>query len=117
MKKEFTMLGHSTDLWGCPPSKRCNKCRRHLPLESFHTKIKPNGRRWRQSWCKECLVQNGKEYRADPANRAALNRTWRKAKLKGTYGLTVAEYDAMFAAQAGLCAICGQPETKRGIKH
>ncbi len=30
--------------------------------------------------------------------------------LRRTYGLRLADYDAMFALQRGLCAICGQPE-------
>lgn len=31
--------------------------------------------------------------------------------LKKTYGLTSEEYDAMFLAQGGLCAVCHKPET------
>jgi hypothetical protein len=30
------------------------------------------------------------------------------------YGIRQAEYDAMFAAQGGVCACCGRPETQRG---
>ncbi len=34
--------------------------------------------------------------------------------LREKYGLTPAQYEQMFEAQRGLCAICGNPETRRG---
>lgn len=36
----------------------------------------------------------------------------RRGSLRRHYGLTIAQYDAMFETQKGLCAICGEPETK-----
>jgi hypothetical protein len=35
----------------------------------------------------------------------------RKRSLKNRYGLSVADYEAMLAAQGGVCAICGQPDS------
>ena len=37
----------------------------------------------------------------------------RASKLKHKYGLTLGDYDRMFEQQNGVCAICGQPETKK----
>ncbi len=36
--------------------------------------------------------------------------TKRNAAFKFTYGISLSQYDAMFARQEGLCAICGRPE-------
>lgn len=35
----------------------------------------------------------------------------RRRDLKRQYGITAADYDAMFARQGGVCKGCGQPET------
>ena len=32
--------------------------------------------------------------------------------LRRTYGITLADYDAMFQRQGGVCAICGRPERR-----
>jgi hypothetical protein len=49
----------------------------------------------------------------------AKHREWRAAnpkkskayRLKHNYDITLAQYQAMFEEQGGVCAICGQPET------
>lgn len=42
---------------------------------------------------------------ADPAKAA---RIARNSALKAKFGITIDEYDAMFKAQRGRCAICGE---------
>jgi Autographiviridae endonuclease VII len=44
-----------------------------------------------------------------PEDRSAYERAWR---FKTKFGITTADYDQMFAAQSGLCAICDKPPTK-----
>lgn len=66
-------------------------------------------RRYRKKNPDKVLILNRK-YRAEHPERHEMYD--RRGSLKRHYGLTIAQYDAMFEAQKGLCAICGQPETK-----
>lgn len=50
-----------------------------------------------------------KRYYADNKDKV-LHATYEN-RLRRDFGITLAEYDAMFEAQDGLCAICQQPET------
>lgn len=43
-------------------------------------------------------------------NGPGRSRTW-ASNIRKKYGLTVAEYDRMWAAQAGCCAVCGRAFT------
>lgn len=39
---------------------------------------------------------------------------YRRNNLKNLFGITLEQYDAMFEAQHGLCAICQHPERRLG---
>jgi hypothetical protein len=86
------------------PEKHCSKCRISKPLDQFSPHAR--GPQGRQPRCKECCAADQKaRYGKDPelSNRKQLARI---------HGLTLAEYDALYAAG---CAICGthDPGTKR----
>ena len=52
------------------------------------------------------------EYRRINGRRPESPESMRRGNLRRLYGLTPEEYDAMFLAQEGLCAICGRPERR-----
>ena len=57
-------------------------------------------------------AHRGKRAAWDYSKQAKLRRAVEGMR-KYNYGITPEEYDAMFALQAGLCAVCGEPETAR----
>jgi hypothetical protein len=67
--------------------------------------VKKAKKRWAKKNHDKILKKN-KQIRAEHPEKA------RKHHLKFAYGLTLDQYNQMLQDQNGLCAICGQPETK-----
>lgn len=80
--------------------KHCNGCNRDLDESQFSKdKNAFDGLHYR---CKTCDKKGAKRYhKLHPET----NRTY---KLKRNYDLTPEEYEQMFIAQGGRCAICGR---------
>lgn len=45
-------------------------------------------------------------------NQNQNDETWREYRRRSNYGLDAGEYQMIFESQGGVCAICGQEETK-----
>jgi hypothetical protein len=89
--------------------KICNECKQKKYLNLFNKETdSPDGR---QKKCKSCQSEIAILYRETEIGKRNLARGKRYHNLRSHYGLTSTDYDAMHAAQNGLCKICGKPET------
>lgn len=98
--------------------RRCSKCGIEKDLSEFpNNKTKALGKDYQ---CKECAARFQQNYYMENKDRLLeQNAIWqrknpeskRKHVLKSQYGLAIEEYERMYEAQNGLCAICGQAET------
>lgn len=78
----------------------CTRCRQTKPVAEFY----PHGStaRGRQYWCKACCQEVRAERGQQPVNSTSI----RKWGLQARYGMSPAEYDALYREQSGRCAIC-----------
>ena len=96
--------------------KTCNKCGEALPLSGFHRdRHQADGH---TTACKSCRSRQAAAWnKAHPDRARASVKAWRarhpeKAKQRGrrtnveSYGITMADYEDMLAAQGNACAIC-----------
>ena len=103
-------------------TKPCSKCGEWKPLLAYSPR--KEGKRF-MSRCKTCRAEDRKRDRAaNPEHHREILRKSRKkhhkeylyyrarrSHLSVNFGLSLQEYDALEAAQGGLCAICQKPET------
>lgn len=97
--------------------KVCSTCQGEYDLGAFHkNRSRPDGA---HSDCKTCVKQMNADWRTRNPNkkreqraRYAADGRSRRVELNRLYGITLEDYDEMFAAQGGMCAICNQPSIK-----
>lgn len=95
--------------------KACTKCEEEYPAtpEFFHRcKAHKDGL---SSWCKKCLLAHHRQNNQSPKGKARQ----RASKLKCRFGISINDYNKMFQAQGGVCAICGKPpgDTRLAVDH
>lgn len=87
--------------YSCPEGMGyCAKCDKYRPFDEFgNNKDGVNGK---HRWCKQCMKIYGQK-----------NRIKKALYMKRfNYGISAHEYLGLLEAQGGVCAICGNPETK-----
>ena len=92
--------------------KRCPGCYATKPLTAYHkSRSKRDGV---DVYCRECASERGKVLRQKPEYITMR----RSSHYQRRYGLTLDEYNALYEAQGGVCALCGQPSrTNLAVDH
>lgn len=94
-------------------TKTCCRCKAVLPLAAYNKDSRT--RDGARPECIECRRPEKQRYARENSERIKIkSREWqaknpdkvRASYLKRTYGMTVPEWDAMFAAQDGKCFTC-----------
>lgn len=68
-------------------------------------------RRWREKYPEKHRAAVDR-WRRTEAGAKKQKECFRRNRLRRNFGLTVADFDRMFADQGGVCAICKEPETR-----
>jgi len=108
--------------------KTCSKCGRKKPVSEYHKQNrKDTGQKAR---CRECALKIQHEYQHSEIGKMARKQyndrylqqnstkiNMRKTSLRLKFGITLDNYNQMFAEQNGCCAICGthQSEFKNAL--
>ena len=109
--------------------KRCCICREWKYLTDFSTS-KSRGDGY-DNKCRTCLVKYRKEWVSRPANKHKYAEYTRKSRYGSkearernrhnrlrdrcrAFGITVEQYEKMYAEQNGCCAMCGKSEKENG---
>ena len=92
--------------------KTCRVCKEIKADSAFYARR--TNRDGLRTECKKCHGAFGRCNYLQ--NKDRIDYTNLRGHLRRSYGLQVKDWDALFARQGGVCAICGQPETRYNNK-
>lgn len=99
----------------------CTKCGETDPTKFYYS---PKG--YKDSWCRKCdnLRSSASHRNRDVKAHQLRQKEWRDARPHydrkdryKSYGLTIEQYNALFASQNGVCKICGNPPSGKKSKE
>lgn len=93
-----------------PAMKVCFKCHKEQPIDEFYRHNKMRDKRLNK--CRTCTKRENVEWRNRPEKRAAWNRRRHFKLLEKQFGITLEEFDAMYADP--MCAGCGKSTSVKG---
>ena len=85
--------------------------------ESHKEQIKAAAQRYRESHRDQINERSRLKWRTDPELREKRRLWQRKNVFKKVYGISMAEYEAMFERQGGACAICKRTGVTLCVDH
>lgn len=99
--------------------KICKGCQEEFPIADFKFCTRTDGRTYCHPYCDECRKGYHRNYyQQRVAEDPEYGRNCSRKSTLAKYGLTPEEYQEMFDAQRGLCAICGRAPEGNGVsKH
>lgn len=86
--------------------KRCGACKLVKPVSEFY-----RSRRSRDRYCRSCRRARDRA-RQEKKPAAPISLANREYKLRRLYGISLADYAAMYEKQDGRCGICGGKENR-----
>jgi len=87
--------------------KKCSKCKLEKEEDQFNKRSRGSVDGL-QSYCIECQKASMRAW--EPSDKSAGGRY-------KVYGISVAEYHAMYEEQEGCCAVCGGPHETLDVDH
>ena len=106
-------------------TKKCKKCGETDFYKSGGCKncVKARNNKYRAEHPEEARARHKKYHAEHHEEHCAYNKKHyaehreeaRAIALMRNYGITIEEYDNMFAAQNGICAICGKPQNGKRL--
>ena len=112
-----------TDFYKSGGCKNCVKARNNKYRAEHPEEARARHKKYHAEHREEHCAYNKKHYAEHREERRARNKKHyaehreeaRAIALMRNYGITIEEYDNMFAAQNGICAICGKPQNGKRL--